>query len=332
MTKLKKIKVLIVSFIMILSLAACAPKSGEDVANKLSKKLEDIETYKISAVMTTSKNNDEQTYNIDVLYQKPDNYKVTLSQEDSDYKQIIVKNEEGVYVMTPKFNKTVKFSSDWPLNSSNFYMIESLLKDMLSTEDLQFKKEGNDFVVEGKVTSEYDPAIASQKIVIDKDSMLPKKVFVYDETGSVIVTVDFTSVSLNEKIDSSEFDIEVAMDSAREDIDNTDTEEDETTFSYPTYLPDGAVYEASSETSERLIITFSGDKSFTVIQDYASVRAVFQEESSVGDLVFVAGVYGEIKDDALNFIKDGVEYNISGDNLERDELINIGESMTESGK
>ncbi len=46
---------------------------------------------------------------------------------------MILKNDDGVYVLTPALNKSFKFQSEWPENSSQAYLFESLVKDI--TED-----------------------------------------------------------------------------------------------------------------------------------------------------------------------------------------------------
>ena len=41
---------------------------------------------------------------------------------------LIIKNDDGVYVLTPQINKSYKFQSKWPENSSQIYLIESIIK------------------------------------------------------------------------------------------------------------------------------------------------------------------------------------------------------------
>ena len=39
-----------------------------------------------------------------------------------DQSQIILRNEEGVFVLTPALNKSFRFQSDWPQNSSRLFI------------------------------------------------------------------------------------------------------------------------------------------------------------------------------------------------------------------
>ena len=43
------------------------------------------------------------------------------------FKPIILRNSEGIYVLTPSLNKSFKFQSEWPYNSSQTYLLQTLL-------------------------------------------------------------------------------------------------------------------------------------------------------------------------------------------------------------
>ena len=79
-------------------------------------------------------------YDVKVDYLKPDYYKASLINKDTNHEQIILKNKSGVYVITPSLNKSFKFQSDWPFNSSQAYILDSLLKDLKNDSDVQFNE------------------------------------------------------------------------------------------------------------------------------------------------------------------------------------------------
>src|SRR5690625_5969794 len=54
---------------------------------------------------------------------KKDLYRVALTNpEDEKGSQVILKNEDGVFVLTPALDKSFKFQTDWPENSSQPYL------------------------------------------------------------------------------------------------------------------------------------------------------------------------------------------------------------------
>src|SRR5699024_2034519 len=78
-------------------------KKKESIIKKLSSELKDKRSYKMEAKMTMHTGKEARTYDVEVLYKKEDNdhFKVTLMNEEEKTGQIILKNNEGVFVLTP---------------------------------------------------------------------------------------------------------------------------------------------------------------------------------------------------------------------------------------
>ena len=95
---------------MVLLLSACGEQSQEDVVENLEESLEKLEGYKAEAEMDMKTGQEDQTFSIDVWHKKSDFYRVSLSNEhDDEESQIILKNEDGVFVLTPALEKNFKF-------------------------------------------------------------------------------------------------------------------------------------------------------------------------------------------------------------------------------
>ena len=75
-------------------------------------------------------NEDSHKYNIDVAYKEEDNFRVSLKNKTNNHEQIILKNSEGVFVLTPSLNKSFKFQSEWPYNNSQSYLLQTLVNDI----------------------------------------------------------------------------------------------------------------------------------------------------------------------------------------------------------
>src|SRR5690625_5129680 len=98
-----------------LFLAACGEKSKESVVAKLDEKVEAMDGYKAKAEMKMSTGQEEQKYEIDIWYKQKDFYRVSLANDqDEKESQIIIKDEDGVFVLTPALSKSFKFQTDWP--------------------------------------------------------------------------------------------------------------------------------------------------------------------------------------------------------------------------
>lgn len=98
---MKKI-IILGTIIMMLFVTGCGKKSADDIIKDLDKKITSATTYQIDGTLQITNNDDTYNYNVKVSYEKPDNYRVSLTNTSNDHEQIILKNDEGVYVLTHK--------------------------------------------------------------------------------------------------------------------------------------------------------------------------------------------------------------------------------------
>ena len=94
---------------MLLVTTGCGKNTESSVINDLEKKINKASAYKISGDLEIVNNDEVYNYDIEVSYKKDNNYKVILTNKANDHTQIILKNADGVYVLTPALNKSFKF-------------------------------------------------------------------------------------------------------------------------------------------------------------------------------------------------------------------------------
>ena len=117
---------------------------------------------------------------------------------------------------------------------------------------------------------------------------------------------------------------------------NTDTEETKETIKeiddtiYPMYLPSGT-YLSSEETvsktdGERIILTFSGETPFIMVQETVNLDKEVMSVS--GDPEFITDTVGAISDNSIEFISNGIEYYISSETMSSNEMMQVAESLS----
>ncbi len=99
---MKKFLSLILMLLCIIGLAGCGKETEKTVLNKIDKKISKVSGYQLEAEMELINNEDSYKYDVTVSYKKDDNYRVSLRNKTNNHEQIILKNEDGVYVMTHK--------------------------------------------------------------------------------------------------------------------------------------------------------------------------------------------------------------------------------------
>ena len=98
------------------------------------------------------------------------------------------------------------------------------------------------------------------------------------------------------------------------------------------WLPTGTKFKSEetikSKDSERVILTFTGDKSFILIEEASKAPKDFEVTSVSGELVFYENVLGTLSDSSLNWTMNGKDYYIIGDNLSNEELLKVASSTS----
>ena len=94
----KILKIFFVSSIFLL--VGCGIKNSDNVLEKLEKKLENANSYYIEGTMDIMNHEDTYTYDVKVSYQKQDYYRIELVNTLNNHEQVILRNDDGVYVDT----------------------------------------------------------------------------------------------------------------------------------------------------------------------------------------------------------------------------------------
>jgi len=189
-------------------LTGCGSKSAESVVKDLDKAMSKLESYRGSGKMVLHTGQQPLEYKVDVWYQKPHYYRIALTNAKRDVTQIVLRNDDGVFVLTPSLNKSFRFQSDWPENQGQVYLYQTLAKSILLDNSRQFAKQEDAYVFDVMASNYQNGSFARQKIWLDKDNFAPKHVEVTDASGNLMVEVDFDTFEFGAKFDKSAFDTE----------------------------------------------------------------------------------------------------------------------------
>ena len=200
----KFLKIFLITSIVIIT--GCSNNNEKNIIEKMNKKLEDAKSYYLEGQMEIYNNEDTYTYDIEVSYKKGDYYKVDLTNKLNNHRQVILRNDEGVYVITPSLNKSYKFQSDWPYNNSQVYLLNSIYEDIKTDEEKTFKKNNDGYIYTSKINYPNNKSLKKQKVYIDKNNKV-KKVEVLDKNNNISIKMTFKDIEYDKKFDKNYFDI-----------------------------------------------------------------------------------------------------------------------------
>ncbi|MFJ2045694.1 DUF4367 domain-containing protein [Paenibacillus taichungensis] len=205
------------AMVLVLStlLAACGKKDAAAVVKDLNEVVGEMESYQGAGVMTLHTGDTPQQYKVEVWHQKPSYYRIALTNAKKDVTQIVLRNDEGVFVLTPSQNKSFRFQSNWPDNQGQVYLYETLIRSITGDSTRQFADEKESYVFD--VAANYNThALVRQKIWLNKSDYAPKQVEVSDSNANVVVDVKFDSFKFGTEFEKDAFDMQRNMTAANE--------------------------------------------------------------------------------------------------------------------
>lgn len=162
----KKILFLMIFFFTLL-LVGCGKYGEDDAIKDFKKKIDKADSYRVTGTLEITNNDDTYQYTVDASYKKDNNYRVSLINKSNNHEQIILKNSDGVYVVTPSLNKSFKFQSDWPKNNSQIYLLSSILNDIKNDTERKFEEKDGNYIFTTKVNYPNNTELSKQVITLD---------------------------------------------------------------------------------------------------------------------------------------------------------------------
>ncbi len=316
-------------------LTACGEETVEDVLQSLENQVDDMSSFTATAEMTMNTGEEAQQYQIDVWHKKEDYYKVVMNnQTDEKGNQVILRNDEGVFVLTPSINKSYKFQNDWPEHHSQPYLYTSLVKDIVNDSEREFQMTENYYVFKVKTNYQGNQQLPFQEIYFHKDTYEPALVRVQDHNGDTIVEVDFSSFEFNVDIDDSEFDTEQNLSEGAVSVPTmAELEEQDMEVYFPSFVPEETSPASEEivefEDGERVILSYEGEKPFTLIQEKYDTypTSLMIPVHAGGDMVDLGFTVGHMTNNSLEWEKDGMRFVIASESLTENEMIEVAQSV-----
>lgn len=217
---MKKIAVLAISLVLILT--GCGKKSPEDLKEKFINNVKNTKSYTLKGNMEILSNEETFTYSLEANYLEGNFYKVTLVNQTNNHEQIILKNKDGVYVVTPTLNKSFKFQSEWPNSSSQSYILESIVTDIKNDNESTVETIEKGYVIKSKVNYPNNSDLKYQKIYFDSDMNL-EKVEVYNNDNIVVIKAAFTKINMKANLKEEDFALEELIDTSKKEENNNNS-------------------------------------------------------------------------------------------------------------
>ncbi len=335
-------KLVVLLGIMMVFLCGCGKSNPDNVVKDFMKNVKGVKSYKVTGTMEIS--NDEETFNysLESYYLKDNYYKVVLVNQTNNHEQIILKNNDDVYVITPALNKSFKFQSEWPTASSQAYLLNSIVNDIENDKNYEVTENDDGFIIKTKVNYPNNDELGYQKIYLN-DKKEIDKVEVYNTNDIVKIKVTFSKVDLKAGLKEDDFKLEdyVKEEEPKEEDcedgsackDDSNSKETATIedIIYPLYIPSNTYLTSSekvdTDTGNRVILTFSGDKNFVLIEEKAVSASVMEVIPVYGEPLLLSESVGALSANSLSWDANDMSYYLASTELTPSEMMLIANSL-----
>ena len=323
-------------------LTGCGKYTSKTILKDINKKLNSISGYHIEGNMEIYNGDDVYKYDVKSSFEN-DNYRVSLTNKSNNHEQIILRNSDGVYVLTPSLNKSFKFQSNWPENSSQVYILKSLQNDINNDKKLKLEEKNGNYILTAKLSSTNNKNLINEKIYFDKKLNITK-VEVFDDANNKQIKIVYNSfdnkASFNDKYfmvsenmkSSNDTQLDEKSQSSKKDNNNEKTTNVLDESIYPMYLPSGTYLSdeesVSKEDGGRIILTFAGESPFILVEESVSKSDEMEIIPVYGDPTILSDTVGALSETSVNFISNGVEYYIASDSLTSQEILQVAQSIS----
>lgn len=341
---MKKIFLCLIFTIFILT--GCGKYGEKEALNEFKTLVDSTKSYYLEGDMELINNEDVYSYTIKVSYKEGDYYRIELKNKINEHTQLILRNTEGVYIVTPSLNKSFKFQSDWPYNNSQVYLLKSLLEDIESDEDRLFENTDGYYIFTSLVNYPNNENILNQKVYLN-DKFLPELVEVLDKDGNIQIKMKFNKIDLKTEFNDTYFDLNSILNTEEIKEEKNNTSEDQEPADnnketketatiddiiYPMYLPVGTYLtneqKVSTENGERLILTFSGDSAFTLVEETAIYSAPAEIIPTTGSVELIGASLAVINDTGASWFDNNIEYSVYSENMSKSDLMQVVRSIS----
>lgn len=295
--------------------------------DRLQQTLGSLNSYLLEGVMEVAEGEDTKSYDVSVKYLKQDDqdyFRVAMKDSGMNQEQEIIRNAEGVFVVTPTLNQIFKFQGNWPSNSLKPYLLQSM-REIAADESAQIEQTEEGYQISAGVTYPNNRNFTQQEMVFSDDLKI-KSVQIFDDDHMLQMKMLFSKVDYEPGLTAEDFQVpqQLEKETAAEPI----ADEDLPLMPMETF---GAVLSNSSVVENdgkvQYVLEYTGEKNFTIVEEVAESEETTQTIIMSGSLVDGLNMVGRYDGNHMTSVINSVRYTIYSDDLSEEEMSAVLQSM-----
>ncbi len=257
---MKKISSLLL--MAVLFLTSCKDEiTTQNVVDKYIEKTSQMSSYTSEVKMDIYRGDKTVSFDVGVSYLSPSYYKVSFVNKDNSSEQILIRNDEGVFALTPSLNKQYKFESNWPDNTSHVYLANKVCEIIKSDSTTEVILKDDCYEITSKIneTEKY----CKQICLIDKTSLELKSVCFTDDNNNILAKATYNLLGNEKTLIKNDFNVNKVMEDTLSSNSEGSVVKIEGELNVM-YVLDGC-NESKTIQEDKMVINYSGESNYTII-------------------------------------------------------------------
>lgn len=207
---MKKILSLFLSFALLFTIAACSREEPMTELESIQKQLAEMEGYTCTATLTRTSHKGEQTYETRQYCKSTGEYRLELTAPENVAGNYTIFDGERICQYNPRLDSSI--IKDVPESQHrNELFLGQFIANYMQSEGVSVETAALDesrcIVLEAVIPGS-DTALSTEKLWVDRESLLPVRFVIYDADGSERYKMDYSSFEFNPQFDEALFTIE----------------------------------------------------------------------------------------------------------------------------
>lgn len=207
---MKKYLSLFLSFSLLFTIAACSREEPLSELEVIQKQLAEMEGYTCTATLTRTNDRGEQTYETKQYCKSTGEYRLELTAPENVAGNYTVFDGERICQYNPRLDSSI--IRDIPESQHrNELFLSQFIQNYMQSEGVSVETAALDesrcIVLEAIIPGN-DAALASEKLWVDRESLLPVRFVIYDAEGEERYSMDYSSFEFDPQFDDALFTIE----------------------------------------------------------------------------------------------------------------------------
>ena len=207
---MKKFLSIFLSFSLLFTIAACSRKEPMTELESIQKQLAEMDGYTCTATLTRTNDRGEQTYETKQYYKSSGEYRLELTAPENVAGNYTVFDGERICQYNPRLNSSI--IKDAPESQHrNELFLGQFIANYMQSEGVSVETAALDesrcIVLEAVIPGN-DGNLSTEKLWVDRESLLPVRFVIYNTDGEERYRMDYASFTFNPQFDDSLFAIE----------------------------------------------------------------------------------------------------------------------------